>query len=70
MLEQFDKVGNAVQEAFKTTDEAFGHETDPDLRIYDKLNTPEHTQKLVNRYGLEQVAKYVKAMELKRLGVE
>lgn len=69
MNEAFDKVGTAVGEGMDYVEEAFGGESDKDLRRYDSLNR-DTFEKMTHKYGIAKVSDYVKAMEAKRMGVK
>lgn len=69
MDKAFDNVGTAVSEGMDYVEDAFGGESDKDLRRYDSLNR-DTFEKMTHKYGIAKVTDYVKAMEAKRLGVK
>ena len=60
---------NPYEEAMKNTLKRVGTETDEDLLIYEKLE-PFHFKGLNRRYGIENVNRYIKIMEAKRVGID
>ena len=60
---------NIYEQAARNAAERAGEETDDDLLIYNKL-TPYHFKRLQNKYGFEDVRRYITLMESKRVGIK
>jgi len=69
MKDIFDEVVKEVSKGIIEGVEVFGADRDPDLRVYNRLDQ-DAFDKLAKRYGFENVAEYIRQMELKRLGVK
>jgi hypothetical protein len=61
--------GNLYEQAARNIAERAGEETDEDLLIYNNLK-PFHFKALQNKYGFEDVRRYITLMESKRLGIK
>ena len=61
-------MGNPFEDAMKNILERVGTETDPELVTYNTLK-PYHFKGLERKYGIENVARYIKIMEAKRQGI-
>ena len=63
-------MGNSIYEqAVQNIATRAGQDTDKDLIIYNKLE-PYHFKALQNKYGFEDVRRYVVMMESKRKGIK
>ena len=62
-------MANPFEDAMKNTLDRLGVEQDEDLMIYNDLK-PYHFAGLNRRYGVENVNRYIKIMEAKRLGIK
>jgi len=69
MKDIFDEISNEVRKGFEDGVGVFGVDSDPDLRLYHRIN-PDSFDELARRYGFENVAEYIRQMELRRLGVK
>lgn len=65
----FSKMQKAAQSAFDRVGNVTGTENDPDLSIYQTL-APQDFTKLMQQFGEEEILRYIKTMESRRLGVK
>jgi hypothetical protein len=63
----FDRIQRATQKAFDRVGKTANIPTDPDLRIYNDLQ-PKDFEAMTQKYGQDDVMKYIQEMEAKRLG--
>lgn len=66
MKKAFNTAERGVASAFNKWDSAQGIPNDPMERTYENLK-PQDIASLINRFGIDNVAKYIKVMETKRI---
>jgi hypothetical protein len=62
----FSKMQKATQSAFDRVGNVTNTENDPDLSLYQSL-APQDFTKLMERYGEDDVLRYIKTMESRKL---
>jgi hypothetical protein len=67
--DMFDKMTNATRSAFDRAGSVTGGENDPDLSLYQSL-APQDFTALMKEYGEEDILRYIRTMESKKLGVK
>jgi hypothetical protein len=64
-----NRAGSSVKRAFERHGKIFGDHENPDVRKYEKLNLGQFSN-IVEEYGLTEALRYMKDMEMRRMGAK